>query len=998
MKKFLRGPALLGALMMAFGAREASAADAAEVFLLDSLTLEGARAADSLRRADLPGAEAPAALQAGADSSAEALPGTVTGQGSISGKVVSEARGTAVPDARVIVAGRNLSANTDADGRFGFPGLPPGAYSLFLYHSSFAPLTVDSLRVVAGKDLRRRLSLPDKAVQGEAVRITGSATQASDAGMLFARKNSPAVSDGISAEQISKSPDADAAAALKRVTGISIAGDGLVYVRGLGERYVNMQLNGLTVSSPNPEKRVVPLDVFPTRLLENLSVSKTFTADQPAEFAGGSLQLRTKDYPDKRLIEFSAGAGYEPGSTGKGYLTYNGGALDWLGADDGTRKLPDIVPTQRFDNRSEILGATQAEREQRQREILASLPNVWTPYLSKAPVNQSYGVSLGNKIPLRGERVFGWLLGGNYSAKWGSDEEFVGLVGLDGQNNAVYSDRYTKQIGTEAIQWGVLGTATLQDGARHKLRFNFMANRDWEDEVTKVRTFREADSESSLVFEIAAAQQTLTNYQLEGSHRVAEDGTRLDWMAGFTSASRWEPDRRLSKYFADDPLSPDYNPEFPWRAVPSLGLRDRYWFDLMERGVGGKVDVEKPMEWGWFSEGSKLRGGVFAFGKHRDFDVRRLSYVEGSATGGSALKHGPLEGFFGTFDGSLDSGYISNTDENEKDDYAVDDLQMAAHAQADWMLFPQWRAIAGLRLQYASVQGESFAQDGTLSPPEDSIKQCGANGRCRLPFGYEQAALLPAASVVYALTERQNARVSWTRTFSFPEYREMAPLLFFSYQEALEVYGNVRLKPTDIQNYDFRWEWFPSASELLALSLFYKHFDDPVETRITQSGSNNRALFQNAPSADLYGVETEVRAGLARFHDLLASFEVVGNFTWIRSEVKGEQARPMQGQSPYLINAILFFEPFREKTQMSLLYNKFGRRLSKVGVLPFPDVYEESRESLEFSYSQRVYKGAKMKFTAKNLTNAELVQTQGGLVTRRVKPGPVYSLGATYAF
>ncbi|MCD6023700.1 MAG: TonB-dependent receptor [Fibrobacteria bacterium] len=997
MKKFFCGPALLAALIFAPEARGAASSDPPGPFFLDSLTMKGARAADEQRKAETV-AEAPVDSGSGEDASRAALPGTPAGQGSISGKVVSEARGTPVPDVRVIVAGRNLSATTDADGRFGFPGLPPGAYSLFLYHASFAPLTADSLRVRAGNDVSRRLALPDKAVQGEAVRITGSATQASDAGMLFARKNSPAVSDGISAEQISKSPDADAAAALKRVTGISIAGDGLVYVRGLGERYVNMQLNGMTVSSPNPEKRVVPLDVFPTRLLENLNVSKTFTADQPAEFAGGSLHLRTKDYPDKRLIEFSTGVGYEPGATGDDYLTYNGGRLDWLGMDDGTRKLPGIFPDQRFDNRSEILGATQAEREQRQREMLASLPNIWTPYLSKAPVNQSYGLSLGNKIPLGGERVFGWLLGGNYSAKWGADEEFIGLIGLDGQNNAVYSDRYTKQIGTETIQWGLLGTATLQDGARHKLRFNFMANRDWEDEVTKVETFRETDSESSLVFEIAAAQQTLTNYQIEGSHRLAEDGTRLDWIVAYTGASRWEPDRRLSKYFADDPSDPDYDPAFPWRAIPALGLRDRYWFDLRERGVGGKVDLEKPLDWGWFSEGSKARAGVFAFGKHRDFDVRRLSYVEGSATGDSPFKHGPLEDFLGTFDGSLDSGYISNTDENEKDDYAVDDLQMAAHAQADWVISPAWRAIAGLRLQYASVQGESFAQDGTLSPPEDSIKQCGANGRCRLPFGYEQAALLPAASLVYALTARQNARVSWTRTFSFPEYREMAPLLFFSYQEALEVYGNVRLRPTDIQNYDFRWEWFPSASELLALSLFYKHFDHPVETRITQSGSNNRALFLNAPSADLYGIETEIRAGLARFHDYLAPFEVVGNFTWIRSEVKGERARPMQGQSPYLVNAILFFEPSKDKTQMSLLYNKFGRRLSKVGVLPFPDVYEESRESLEFSYSQRVYKSAKMKFTAKNLTNAELVQTQGGLVIRRAKPGPVYSLGATYAF
>src|SRR5690606_30657757 len=205
---------------------------------------------------------------------------------------------------------------------------------------------------------------------------------------------------GISEQQIAKSPDGDAAAALKHVTGISVGGDGMIYVRGLGERYVNMQLNGLNISSPNPEKRVVPLDMFPTRLLENLTVSKTFTADQPAEFAGGSLQLRTKDYPEKRLIEFSSSVGYEPGSTFEKFDTYKGGKWDVLGIEDGTREIPSTVPAERFDDRTENLGATAAERQARQREILRSLPNVWTPYSTKAPLNQSYGLSLGNKIPL----------------------------------------------------------------------------------------------------------------------------------------------------------------------------------------------------------------------------------------------------------------------------------------------------------------------------------------------------------------------------------------------------------------------------------------------------------------------------------------------------------------------------------------------------------------------------------------------------------------------
>ena len=966
-------------------------------FALDTLTLEAARAADSLRRAAL---EIPAVeTVTEEDGDGPAVEGTAEGRGSLSGRVVSEARGTVVADVRVIVAGRNVSVETDADGRFSIPDLEPGEYSLFLYHASYAPLTADGLAVRAGRDLSRRLALPDKAIQGEAVRITGTAAGAGEAGLLFAQKNAPSVSDGISAEQISKTPDGDAAAALKRVTGISVGGDGLVYVRGLGERYVNMQLNGMTVSSPNPEKRVVPLDMFPTRLLENLTVSKTFTAEQPAEFAGGSLQLRTRDYPDKRLIEFSASAGYEPGSTFENFLTYKGGSLDWLGLEDGTRQVPDIVPTEFFDNRTENIGATPAERQARQREILAALPNVWSPYGITAPLNQSYGLTLGNKIPMGGDRLFGWLLGGTYSTKWSVDEEFTGRINVDNEGgNASYRDRFTTDVSSHGVQWGILATSTLQDGNRHKLRFNVLANRDWEDEVKSILGQREQDGDTSLVYELSTAYQTLLNAQLEGEHRISARGGKLTWMLAGTSASRREPDQRVSKYLRMQPDDSLFNPEFPWYVAATLGLQDRFWFDLEETGWGGKLEVEEPLEAGFLEEGSRVRAGGFAFAKNREYDVRRLSYFAGPDIAFAPEKFGGrYEDYFGIFNGAVDSGYVTNRGEKQKDSYTVDDFQWALHAQADLQLAPAWRAIAGVRFVQADVEGVSESPQGELSPPEAAAARCRA-GTCEIPFGYSQTALLPAFSLVHALTDAQNLRASWTRTFSYPEYREMSPALYFSYQEALETVGNVELKPTDISNYDVRWEWFLGGGGLLAVSGFYKDFENPVEIRIRQISSNNRAEFVNAPRATLWGAEWELRSGLDRLHDILSPFQVVGNFTWIHSEVDGARKRAMQGQSPYLLNAILFFEPAHGKTTMSLLYNRFGRRIAKVGVDNFPDVYEQARGSLEFSWSQTLARGVKARFNARNLFAESRVEKQGGLEVKRLEVTPSYSLGVSYAF
>jgi outer membrane receptor protein involved in Fe transport len=679
-------------------------------------------------------------------------------------------------------------------------------------------------------------------------------------------------------------------------------------------------------------------------------------------------------------------------------MTYEGGSLDWIGVDDGTRAVPDVVPRERFDHRSPILGATDAERQASQRAILASLPNVWTPHGTTSPLNKSLGLSLGNKIPLGDDRVIGWLFGGTYAAKNGVDEEFTARVNIDQFGNTVYRDRVTRDIFTESVQWGVLSTVTYKDGNRHKLRLNLMANNDWEDEVTRVVGQRESDGDTSLLYELINTRQMLQNAQLEGEHSLPK-GMKLTWMGAVTGASRVEPDRRMSKYFRMQSDHPDYNPDFPWFVAATLGLQDRYWFDLQESGYGGKVDLEIPFETDLFLEGSKARTGLFTFSKGRDFEVRRLSYFSGGGLAASPMVFGNrYEDYFGLFNGAADSGYITNTSQFVKDNYTVEDFQWAAHIQGDFVLGDAWRAIAGVRMVGARVEGVSRPPEGELSPDESDVAKCNLLGECEIRFGYDQTALLPALALVYAATDAQNIRASWTRTFSYPEYREMSPMLFFSYLEALETVGNPELKPTDIQNYDLRWEWFPTATEMLAVSGFYKLFNDPVETRIKQVSSNYRAEFMNAQSATLTGAEWELRAGLGRFWETIEPFSVVGNLTWIHSEVKGDRKRAMQGQSPYLVNAILFFEPADGKIQMSLLYNKFGRRISKVGVDEFPDVYEEARESLEYSWSQTLARGLKAKFTARNLTSAPSVQTQGGLVLKRVENSPSYSLGVTYAF
>ena len=521
--------------------------------------------------------------------------------------------------------------------------------------------------------------------------------------------------------------------------------------------------------------------------------------------------------------------------------------------------------------------------------------------------------------------------------------------------------------------------------------------------MTRVFGRRELDPDSTLFFVLSNARQTLLNGQVEGEHKFrfgdAEAPFKLDWMFALTGSSRHEPDRRFSKYIVDDPEDSLYNPDFPFTVAATGGLQDRYWYALEESGRGAKADLEIPIPLESLFEDARLKLGVFGFDKGRTYAVKRLTYNASARLHNSPYRHGRYEEFMGAFDGTADSGYITNRSRNIKDDYEVEDRQWAVHGQAD--LGWRWpvRTIAGLRLNGAKVAGKSQSPLTTLTPAEKAAAECrDGEELCDVPFGYDVVRLLPTLSLVFPITEAQNLRMSYSRTFSFPEYREMSPMKYSSYLEALETVGNINLKPTEIHNYDLRWELFPWAGDLLAVSAFYKWFHDPVEALIRQVSTQNEGQFENAPSAFLVGAELETRVRLGNLLPPLSPFQVITNLTLIRSEVDGERKRAMQGQSPYLLNAILFYEAFQGATQVSLLYNLIARRIAKVGVDDLPDIYEESRESLELAYSQRLARSLKMKAAAKNLTDAGSVSRQGGIVVRRTDPGLGYSLGLSYAF
>ena len=329
------------------------------------------------------------------------LPAHAQAMGKVQGIVVDAETGESLIGANVVIKSETgapaYGTATDLDGRFTL-GAPVGTHDIEVSYISYATKKIIGVAVKADDPTLLNISLPPETMHAAEIVVTARAEQNSEVSMLAIQQKAPVVTDGISAELMSRSSSSDAGDALKRVTGITIVGGKYTYVRGLGERYSNTQVNGADIPSPEPNRRVVPMDIFPAGLLENIQVSKTFSPDQPGDFSGGSVQIKTREFPSKFTFSISTSAGYHSQTSFKDIQTYDGGSWDFFGVDDGTRALPEMLKTQAADQpvrkrgRFSTTGFTAEEIQQ----FGQAFANVWQPKTKTAPANQGYSISIGN--------------------------------------------------------------------------------------------------------------------------------------------------------------------------------------------------------------------------------------------------------------------------------------------------------------------------------------------------------------------------------------------------------------------------------------------------------------------------------------------------------------------------------------------------------------------------------------------------------------------------
>ncbi len=893
------------------------------------------------------------------------------GPGRIVGRVVEGGQGAPLAGVQVEVVDAAIQAVSALDGRYTLEGVPAGPVSIRVRMIGFGPKVVTGLVVPDGGAIAQDISLAAEAVQLAEISVSAAAERGTVNRALEEQRNAANIVSAVSSEQIARSPDSDAGQAVQRVSGVTVQDGKYVIVRGLGERYTTTSLNGARIPSPEPERKVVPLDLFPSALLEGITTSKTFTPDQPGDFSGAQVDLKTREFPTGRVVTLSTSVGLNTAVTGRELPRAPRTGTEWLGFGGSERKLPAAARAA-----GNLVGLTQAERI----PIINSFRDVWSGRTGDAGPNGSFGLSVGGEDPVFGRRV-GYIasLSYSYNQETRRDESRASAFSGPTPDQASPVNVYTGSTGRQSVLWGGLLNLSTRLGGGTKLSFNNSLTRTADNEATRLNGFYEQNAINLDLTRLTFIERSVRSNQLLGEHLLGERHF-LDWSVTASGVKRNEPDRADLIYVAEDDGSGDLVPDFWWGANRSA---DRTFSSIDEKGYEGALNYRLSL--GALSAPTWLKLGIMGRAVDRDADSRIYNLSTTSLT--EAERRAPAEDIFSGFYAS--GGRLLLTPGNSGR-YTAEDRLVAGYLQADVPVTRRIRILGGARVERSEIDVNTVLFRGI----RDSL----------VPSQLRNTDLLPALGITYFVNDNQQVRLSATQTLSRPEYRELSPVEFYDVLGGQRLFGDADLQRALIQNYDARWEWYPRTGETISLGAFYKRFRNPIERILVQNadGFSPDITFANAEGADNYGLELEVRKRLDLLSKGLRRFTLFTNATVIQSEIDvGNEGlssltnpqRPMAGQSEYVVNAGLGYASDNGRWSATLLYNVAGPRLVEAGIFPLPDTYEQERHLADFSLQFPLAGAVSGKLDAKNLLDEPVRYLQGPVERLRYNSGRVFSLG-----
>lgn len=928
------------------------------------------------------------------------------------GRVTDKATGQPLLGVTVALAATKLGAFSDVDGDFEIKEIPSGSYTLIATSVGYDTATVAPLLIIANETAELKLQLSSVMIEVPGITVTGRALKNTEATIIQNRQKAAEVQDGISAQDIARTGSGDAADAARRVVGASVVDSRYVYIRGLGGRYTNTQLNGSPLPSPDPDKQAVPMDLVPANLLDNIVVSKSFTPDKPGDFAGGSVNMSTLDFPKQRALSFSTATSYNSNTTGRDdVLSYHGGSKDWIATDDGTRSVPGYLADPEYITPSPISASRDsAAAQQLDRDSRAISSSMQTTHRT-APLNQAYAITYGETRELLG-RDLGLTASFSYNRSHtsysdGTLEQWVPLYvqGVGYILDSLY--HYRDQVGKDEVLWGGLAHAAYRLSVNNKLGFTYVNDRNGESTARYISgwNYNLGQGSSYRTRNLLYSERRLTSEQLRGEHLHIIGGADLAWQIANSRSTQDEPDLR---YFSDNATAMEGTPDSAYgiyQIYPS-----HYFRYVTERNRSGQFDITLPFKQ-WSGLASKFKLGGYLLHKTREFTERQFhmnlprvnpatnqtyrNNYDGNPDDYLSAQNIGIVADTSRPDTFVDLGVTWSAFSDPRANYNATQDVTGVYGMFEVPVFRNVQLITGLRYETTDM---SLDQIYVSSDTSDLVK------------GVD---LLPAVNLIYKPYEKVNVRAAFGRTLARPSFRELAPYASWEFIGGSFVMGNPDLKYTKIDNYDLRLEWFPRPGELVAVCVFYKYFANPIERVIVNT--NYDISWENVDHGKVKGLEVELRKQLDQVHPLLRNFRIGGNFSLISSSVKlsgveliGERAlnpnasdeRQLQGQSPYLINADFSYHCESSGSEVSVLYNRFGKRLSEVSLWANPDVFEVPRTTIDATLSQRIWRGLTFKASAKNLTNSEsrkMYEFDGKeYISQQYKLGRTFGIGMSY--
>ncbi|MEY2971121.1 MAG: hypothetical protein RLZZ599_1494, partial [Bacteroidota bacterium] len=845
-------------------------------------------------------------------------------------------------------------AFTDFDGNFEIE-IAPGKYTLEISFLGLATLSIPGVEVVAGEVTAfENLRLLPSSNELMTVTVTASAMRNTESALLDVKKKSATVMDGISSQNFKRVGDGNAAAAVTRVPGVSIQGGKYVFVRGLGDRYTKTQLMGMDIPGLDPDKNSLQMDIFPTNILQNIIVLKSLTPDLSADFAGGLVNIELIDFPTKKTLNISSSLSYTPGMHLVEGLGHQGSATDLFGFDGGFRSNP--LPSEY------ILGGipNPALDDPITTELTESFAPVLKAQDKQMPLNGSLGISFGDQKKKDNGKTIGY--NGSFSYKsntdfYGSAQDTLHTYSQNFYRKPNSADDYQlladrTQEGSLAVHNvllnGLLGYSIKDDNDKYRFLAMHLQNGE-----SRTGRFTETSSiENSFIGardNLEYSERSISSLFFNGQHSRNENKTKIDWRIAPTYSRIADKDIRSTSYRTEDG-------QFDI-APGETGFPNRIWRYLNEFNLSNRLDVTKSTE--MFGRDAKTKYGVSYNFKYRDYEILRYQL--------RAKSLGDLDPLTGNADELLSDYYVWDVisdagmyySGNYEANNAYQGIQsnLSAYYSKEFSINALTKMVAGLRAErydqfYTGVDQQEAAAPGTglnynMAPVLNNFN------------------LFPTASLIYSLNENTNVRLGAFRTVARPSFKEKSAAQIEDVLTGITFIGNLNLQNTIISNLDTRYEYFMEGGQTIAVSGFFKYFQNPIELVAYSAAAPSNFQPRNVGNATVAGAEFEVRKNLGFLG--LKSFEVNSNLSLIYSGVTRDSSeyearvasartgevidkiRPMQGQSPYLVNVGLNYNNAKSGLQGGLFYNVQGEKLYIVGVADNPDVYEVPFHSLNFN-------------------------------------------------